>query len=107
MVIRDYDLFTLEELNFLLKETIKVVGNSIPFDATLAMNRKPHQRDETSGYGYMASLEILQGNTTISICCQKADILEKALQRCCHHVHKEMFSMSYFERFCNDDPDFK
>ena len=79
MTIRDYDLFTLEELNFLLRETVIVLGNSIPFDATLAMNRKPYQRDDTSGYGYMAALEILKGNTTISVCCHKAETLEKAL----------------------------
>lgn len=72
------------------------------------MNRKPHQRDETSGYGYMAALEVLKGNTTISVCCQKADILERALTTYKKPVYsKNLFHLNYFQRFCKDDSDFE
>lgn len=94
LVLRDYEMFTLKELNFLLCDTLKVLGNSISFDPTVAMNRKPQHRDETTGYGFMPALEILYGQTTVNLYCSKPDALERALDRCCSHNHKEMFNSS-------------
>jgi hypothetical protein len=54
-------MFDQEELYQILKETLKVVGNLVPYDATLALSRKSSQRDDTQGYGYMSALEILDG----------------------------------------------
>ena len=45
LVLRDYKMFTQEELYQILKETLKVLGNLVPYDATLALSRKSSQRD--------------------------------------------------------------
>lgn len=42
LVIKDYAMFTSEEVDFLLEDTLMVLGNSIPFDGTLVMSRKVH-----------------------------------------------------------------
>lgn len=96
-------MFTSEEVDFLLEDTLRVLGNSVPFDATLVMSRKAHQRDETSGYGFMPALEILYGHPTMSLYLSKPEMLEKALNSCCRHYHKGLFAFSFFEKFCVDD----
>ena len=96
-------MFTGEEVDFLLEDTLMVLGNSIPFDGTLVMSRKVHERDETSGYGFMPALEILHGHPTISLYLSKPEMLEKALSQCCRDMHKGLFAWSFFEKFCEDD----
>ena len=96
-------MFSSEEVDFLLEDTLMVLGNSIPFDGTLVMSRKVHQRDETAGYGFMPALEILYGHPTISLYLSKPEMLEKALSQCCRHYHKGLFAFSFFEKFCAGD----
>ena len=90
----------------MLYDTLRVLGNSIPFDATLAMSRRPHQKDETLGYGFLSALEILYGHPSISLYIQKPDVFEKALtQPNKNDLNKCLFNMTYFERFCDGDND--
>ena len=96
-------MFNDGEINYLLNDTLKVLGNSIPFDATLTMTRKPHQKNETLGYGFMSALEILYGHPAFTLYLNKPDMMEKSLTQCCSHIKKYPFSMSYFERFCEND----
>ena len=63
-------------MNQILNDTITVLGNSIQFDATLIMNRKPEQIDRTSGYGYISPLEILNGRPTLYMCIKFPGKLE-------------------------------
>ena len=100
-------MFNDGEINFLLDDTLKVLGNSIPFDATLTMSRKPYQKNETLGYGFMSALEILYGHPTFTLYLPKPDMMEKALTQCCSSLKKYPFSMSYFERFCEKDDEMK
>lgn len=53
----------------------------------------------------MSALEILDGQTTISLYCAKPDSILKALDGVAFsHIKKDMFCMSHFERLCRDDP---